>query len=240
VNLSVPRVVGVIVPARDEQANIEACLESVLRAVDETALGAAAVQVVVVADSCVDGTASVARRSLGSRGSVVEVDVACAGRARQAGLEAVRARFAVAPQEVWVATTDADTLVGPDWLTRQLELAAAGADGVAGMVAIESWAGWEPHVRATYDSIVSSQIYPDGSHGHVYGANLGVRLSALLAIGGFPRAPGEDAAVWAALRNSGLATVSPVDLVVQTSGRRVARAAGGLSELLGSLEGSAC
>jgi len=51
-------VIGVVIPARDEEALIGRCLESVLvarDAVDDT------VFVVVVADGCLDNTAAIAR-----------------------------------------------------------------------------------------------------------------------------------------------------------------------------------
>lgn len=40
----------------------------------------------------------------------------------------------VEASQVWVATTDADSVVGPDWLARHAEYATRGLDGVAGLV----------------------------------------------------------------------------------------------------------
>jgi hypothetical protein len=67
----------------------------------------------------------------------------------------------------------------------------------------------------------------------VYGANLGVRADAYLAVGGFPPVgAGEDAALWRALAAAGLPTASPTSVRVRTSGRLHGRARGGLADLL--------
>jgi hypothetical protein len=74
------------------------------------------------------------------------------------------------------------------------------------------------------------------SHGHVYGANLGIRGDAYLAVGGFPSGgPGEDHGLWAALSRAGYPLVAPTSLRVRTSPRMVGRARGGLADLLREL-----
>src|ERR1700761_5778365 len=81
--------VGVIVPARDEADLIAACLRSVLASIDECGQDecgqVASAQVVVVADSCVDATATIAEGVIGTRGDVVRCSLQSVGRARQIG-----------------------------------------------------------------------------------------------------------------------------------------------------------
>jgi hypothetical protein len=43
--------------------------------------------------------------------------------------ELLRLTSGADPAAVWLVTTDADTLVPPDWLRRQLDYAGAGWDG---------------------------------------------------------------------------------------------------------------
>jgi hypothetical protein len=69
----------------------------------------------------------------------------------------------------------------------------------------------------------------DAVHPHVHGANLGVRGSAYLDVGGFPPvAADEDRALVAALVRSGAVVLRTPAGPVLTSARRVARARAGL------------
>jgi len=143
--------VHVVVPAHDEEALLPACLESVRRA-------AAALRgtrphlhtrVTVVADHCSDDTVRVAARA---GADVVEVVADCVGYARRAGVQRVVALSAgVHQQRVWIANTDADSVVPEHWLTRQLDLAAEGFAMVVGSVRPDE-RGLEPRLwRAWHD-----------------------------------------------------------------------------------------
>ena len=69
-------------------------------------------ELVVVADSCTDATAAIARRALGGRGVVVEARAGSAGRARAIGHRRRAAPVAVDPSHrVWTVHTDADSVV---------------------------------------------------------------------------------------------------------------------------------
>ncbi len=74
-----------VVPARDEAATIADCVESILRSAAAAGIGHDRFEVVVVADSCIDTTAAVARRALRGRGVVVEARAGSAGQARAIG-----------------------------------------------------------------------------------------------------------------------------------------------------------
>jgi len=198
--------VGVVVPAHDEETLLPACLAALLDAASALRLP---VHVVVVADACTDQTAGIRARRVGA--------------ARAAGMrELLRLTSGADPAAVWLATTDADTLVPPDWLRRQLDYAIAGWDVVLGTVTVTGWDGHPPHVPVAF---AERYAFGSGPHPHVHGANLGIRASAYLAAGGFPPLrTAEDHALLAAATRAGCMVAQASDIAVETSGRRLARA----------------
>jgi glycosyltransferase involved in cell wall biosynthesis len=219
---------GVVVPAHDEEALLPACLAALRRA--SGPLGVP-VHLVVVADACTDRTVSVARAS---GAQVLSIRARSVGAARAAGMtELLRLTAGFDPARVWLATTDADTVVPPGWLRRQLRYAGRGWDVVLGMVEVADWDGHPPHVPAAFDALYE---FGAGPHPHVHGANLGLRGSAYLAAGGFrPLCTAEDHALLAAATEAGCSVVQASDITVQTSARRQARAPRGFSHLLQTL-----
>lgn len=225
------RVAGVVVPARDEEALLPSALTALEVAARQARLLGVEVDVLVVADSCTDGTAEVARAA-GVR--VLAVTVGSVGTARGLGLRDVLARHGSVPRDrVWLASTDADSRVPPDWLVRQLELAAAGTDLVVGTVEVDDWSGHPPHVEARWRAGYDGR---DG-HGHVHGANVGARADAYLEVGGFSHTRhGEDQALLDALVAAGHPVLRTRAIAVTTSGRLRGRAPGGLAEHLDRLD----
>jgi hypothetical protein len=150
-----------------------------------------------------------------------------------------RARAAGPPSEhrvdaTRVACTDADSVVPPGWLAHQLEQADRGADLVLGTVALPGSAdtvAW----RREY----AAGVRADGTHGHVHGANLGIRASAYQAVGGFDgrAAAHEDLLLARAVRAHGrLVVVTTVAAPVLTSDRRTGRAPQGVAADLRALD----
>jgi len=223
-----PAAAGVVVPAHNEEAMLPACLAALRRAV---AAAGIPVHLVVVADTCTDRTAAVAR-ACGAR--VISTGARNVGAARAAGMtEMLRLAAGRDPAAVWLATTDADTVVPSGWLRRQLRYAERGWDVVLGTVAVADWEGHPPHVPAAFEAMYG---HGGGPHPHVHGANLGIRASAYLAAGGFrPLATAEDHALLAAATEAGCPVVQAGDITVRTSGRRQARAPLGFSHLLRTL-----
>jgi cellulose synthase/poly-beta-1,6-N-acetylglucosamine synthase-like glycosyltransferase len=221
--------IGVVIPARNEEATIEACIASVLVA-GKHHRRRGALWIVVVADSCSDRTASLALRAIGSCGQVIETRVQSAGSARRLGAEAVIRRFRhIHPGSLWLANTDADTCVCPDWIDVQLRFANQGVTGVAGIVRLAPGATDETHrvFRDTY------AISADGTHAHVHGANIALRGDAYLDVGGWTDlALAEDHCLWRRLRRRGWPVSAPASSVVITSGRLTGRAAGGFADNL--------
>jgi glycosyltransferase involved in cell wall biosynthesis len=219
---------GVVIPAHNEQDLLPACLAAVRHAASQVSVP---VRLVVVADACTDKTADLAS-ALGA--TVIESGAHNVGAARRAGVSLVlRSARRLDPAEVWVATTDADSLVPRHWLTRQLRYARRGWKGVAGTVTVADWAGHPHHVQRRY-----TQGYCgwQGHHPHVHGANLGFTADAYLAAGGFrPLPTAEDHALVDDLRTAGVPLLRTVRLPVVTSARRRARAPRGFAWLLGTL-----
>jgi cellulose synthase/poly-beta-1,6-N-acetylglucosamine synthase-like glycosyltransferase len=217
------------------------------------------VHLVVVADACRDATAKVARRG---GASVISIGARNVGMARAAGVREVLQRTAyLDPADVWIATTDADTLVPPDWLDQQIRYASGGWDAVVGTIRVADWSGHPPRVRARFlerygawtsraDGEVSrggrelsrrehcggehfGGEHLGGEHPHVHGANLGFRAAAYLRTGGFPELPtGEDHALVASLAGSGGKVLRTDAVTVVTSARMQARAPSGFADYL--------
>ena len=224
------RAVGVIVPAHDEQDLLPACLAALRRAT--WVLRGTPVHLVVVADACRDGTMQAARRG---GAAVVTISAQSVGAARAAGAREVLRRTAhLDPAEVWLATTDADTLVPPCWLRQQARYAGQGWDAVVGTIQVGDWSGYQPGTRSLFRERYDGEA---GHHPHVHGANLGFRASAYLAAGGFPDLPtAEDHALVAALAGAGSRVLRTRALPVTTSARRESRAPHGFSHYLTQLE----
>jgi hypothetical protein len=228
-----PDAVAVVVPARDEEHLLPACLDAVAAAV--SGLGAAyphlPVRVLVVLDACRDGSAQVVRE----RDGVVAVTTLAGsvGVARSAGVEAAATWAAGAGRcSLWVASTDADSVVPRHWLTSHLGWAADGLGLVVGTV--------EPRpgdVSAAALSVWHQRHSTADGHDHVHGANLGFTLDAYRTAGGFPRLPThEDVGLVTAMRGAGVPSLATGAVPVVTSGRRTGRAPGGFAHYLDELD----
>jgi glycosyltransferase involved in cell wall biosynthesis len=214
-------VIGVVIPAHNEEQHIDAALAAIHIAALHPALNGEPVQVQVVLDSCSDATQSIAA----AHGfETMTVAVRNVGHARAAGA----ARLLEAGAR-WLAFTDADTVVSPEWLVRQLEL---NADAVCGSIGVGDWSVHGDHAAALEDHFARTYTDADG-HRHVHGANLGVSAEAYLRVGGFQAlACSEDVALVAALEASGAHIAWSAAPRVRTSARKDARARGGFGDTL--------
>ncbi|MCT9821400.1 glycosyltransferase [Microbacterium sp. W1N] len=218
--------VAVVIPAHDEEELLGACLASVAVAALAPRRRGIPVHVWVALDACTDGSARIAAAA---GAHLVELDARNVGVARQAGVTAaLDAVGDVAPSQVWLAHTDADSVVPANWLTDQLRHARRGAGVVVGTV--------RPDFRdlspAQHDAWWQTHT-PGVANGHVHGANLGMRADVHLAAGGFAAAAvHEDVMLVAAARAAG-ARVSASDAAwVRTSGRQAGRAPDGYARYL--------
>jgi glycosyltransferase involved in cell wall biosynthesis len=213
--------IGVVVPARDEEERIEACLGSIQAAIELVSLPC---HVIVVADSCTDSTAELASRLEGVH--VMTTNAGSVGIARALGVRRLLEGTRTPAERLWIANTDADSVVPEQWLSSQIVLADAGCDVIVGTV--------RPHEAEYPDQLWPQwrRRHPAGhANGHVHGANLGVRASAYCAVGGFPaNAEHEDVALVEAL--SDFRVVASAEAEVVTSARLDGRTPGGYAAFL--------
>ncbi len=213
--------IGVIVPAHDEADHIGGTLAALALAARHPGLAGEPVELLVVLDSCADATADIVRTHGVASLSIAARNV---GRARAAGASALLARGAR-----WLAFTDADTRVAPDWLVRQLEL---DADAVCGCIGVADWSAHGDQAGFIRDHFAVTYHEMDG-HRHIHGANLGVSAEAYERAGGFqPLACREDVALVEALQASGARIAWSAAPRVTTSARADARARGGFGDTL--------
>lgn len=223
------RRVVVVVPARDEEALVEACLRSVGRAAASAASEnrGVSVRILLVADACTDRTEEVAGSIPGVE--VLSVRSGRVGAARAVGVEAGLAGVDPAHlAQVLIANTDADSRVPANWITHLVGSAEAGADVIVGTV------------RPDPDALTAAQnaswlrTHRRGSpNGHVHGANLGIRASAYREAGGFePLDEHEDNQIVARLHDRGAVIVASDVAEVITSARFVGRTPGGYAGYL--------
>ena len=230
VSHSGPQVLGVVVPVRNEEQLLAACLAGIDRAAGRVRQR---VVLVVVLDACTDRSAAVLagyQPTSVHRVVVLSSDRGNVGHARALGMHWLLEEFEV--DGLWLATTDADSVVPPDWLTGILRHAEQGALAVVGTVEVADWAGHPPGTRRRY---LSGYRAADG-HRHVHGANLSLAASAYLVAGGFSQlAVDEDVMLVRRLVALGLPVAWVADLPVATSSRRIGRTPAGFAQHLRSL-----
>jgi glycosyltransferase involved in cell wall biosynthesis len=213
--------IAVVVPAHDEQDLLPACLEALRDSVAWVA--PLPVELIVVADSCADDTVAVARRA---GAEVVEVHHRNVGRTRAAGMGYALRHGAAG---LWLATTDADSLVGAGWLTWHRDHATSGTEILAGTVAVVDWQAWPEEVRAEYDVRYQASMTATG-HRHIHGANLGCDAAVYAGLGGFAALDhDEDRDLVARAHVAGQRVTYDRGSPVATSARRAARAPHGFA-----------
>ncbi|QHF45125.1 glycosyl transferase [Pseudomonas sp. S35] len=214
--------IGILIPVHNEQALLAECLDAAIIAAGHPGLLGEAVQILVVLDSCSDGSAAIAQAY-----PVRHLEV----QARNVGhVRGVGARYLLNQGARWISCTDADSRVAPDWLVAQLAL---NADAVCGTVTVDAWSeGFDPAAQIRYHQDYRAQ---DG-HRHIHGANLGVSAGAYIRAGGFePLACHEDVQLVRSLERCGASIAWSHAPQVITSARLESRAQGGFGDYLKSL-----
>ena len=220
--------VAVVIPARNEEALIGRCLESVMRAVDFARSRRYTVSITVIADDCTDDTIAIARGFDQVR--VLGIHSAGVGTARAIGVGYALSRAEVDPSAIWIANTDADSVVPKNWIVDQVAMARRGVDLMIGTV------------RPDFDDLSRIQIdawvrtHPVGvANGHVHGANLGMRGDLYVEAGGYPpMAEHEDVDLVARCVALNPTTIATTSCEVMTSGRQFGRTDGGYARYLRS------
>lgn len=221
---------GIVVPAHNEEAYLQRCLAALHIAASHPALDGEPVLIHIVLDDCDDGSEDVLKRwQLGHAGDLApltysQIDKHKVGAARASGADRL-VRLGVR----WLAFTDADTEVSPEWLVQQLAL---GVDVVCGSVAVDDWSPHAGHAGLLRTHFSEHYNDRDG-HRHIHGANLGVSAAAYLAAGGFESVPcHEDVYLVAALERIGARFAWSAAPRVVTSARTNARARGGFGDYM--------
>ncbi|MFN3358158.1 MAG: glycosyltransferase [Pseudomonas sp.] len=214
--------IGILIPVHNEETLLADCLDAALIAARHAGLLGEPVQILVVLDTCSDGSAAIAQAYPVQR---LELQARNVGQVRGAG-----ARHLLNQGARWIACTDADSRVAPDWLVAQLAL---GSDAVCGTVTVDAWSeGFDPAAQIRYHQGYEAR---DG-HRHIHGANLGVSAGAYIRAGGFePLACHEDVQLVRNLERCGASIAWSHGPQVVTSARLEARAEGGFGDYLKSL-----
>ncbi|MFX5298903.1 glycosyltransferase [Acinetobacter baumannii] len=212
--------IGVVVPAHNEEQHLPACLQSIQEAIEK--VPDEQVEVMVVLDSCTDQSRSIVQRY---GVSWIECNYACVGKARDLGI-----RQLIQNGATWLACTDADSVVSPDWL--RCQILHQPTDAICGIVSLDDLSRLSVMKQKKYLSHYQDCM----NHHHIHGANLSFSAAAYMQVGGFEPVPcHEDVSLIQKLIRQ-CCNITWSNLVrVTTSSRLEGRAPEGLSKFLENL-----
>ena len=227
--------IGIVIPAHNEAMTITKCLASVQTAIEQLPSTITATMLVVL-DSCSDDTLTLVENMRVKSAGVNYLccgylccDYQCVGQVRDLGI-----RHAIASGATWLACTDADSVVTPDWLIQQIaHIKDQPTDMICGVVSVDSWAHLTPQTRKDYMAHYQDKM----GHRHIHGANLNFSAESYLAVGGFaPLRCHEDVDLVKRFESTGYAITWSNRVRVITSSRLQARATEGFAAFLANLE----
>jgi hypothetical protein len=232
---------SVVVPARDEEALIGACLRALA---SQEGVSNEEYEVLLVLDRCSDGTGARAREVAaeypGLRLYPLEGPGRGSGHARRVGMEAACDRLlGLGKPDALIASTDADTVVAPDWVVAQLRAADRGARTIGGRIALAD-DGNLPRYLLDWHTKRGDRRHrkllsdPDhagrAEHWQFSGASLALTAAVYREIGGLePRDALEVEHLEGVLRERGIPIERLLSVRVTTSARLVGRAGQGLA-----------
>jgi hypothetical protein len=225
------RALGVVVPVHNEESVVTSALEAIDRAIRRLPSDIHC-RVAVVLDTCEDSSSSrVAQWSIGSPALVLCSRGRNVGRARKQGCEALVSTFSEFDRNaIWLATTDADSIVPEDWLRVQVASFHQGVDVWAGRVGVADGTERTPGVIARWKKLYASERIP------IHGASLGFTASAYVELNGFRELrSGEDRDLYERAKDLGRRVHHDKRAVVMTSARQQARAPHGFAHALDAL-----
>jgi glucosyl-3-phosphoglycerate synthase len=231
----------VVVPARDEEALIGACLRALAI---QTGATSDEYEVLLILDRCTDGTEARAREISGAHPSLrlhfLDGPGEGSGPARRVGMDAACARLLqVGRPEGLIACTDADTVVAPDWLAAQLRAVSEGARAIGGRIALAD-DGTLPdsvayshaeHGRLRHERLLSDPgRLGKAEHWQFSGASLALTAEVYREVGGLePLTALEDEGLERVLCQHGIPIQRLLSVRVTTSPRLEGRVRRGLS-----------
>jgi glucosyl-3-phosphoglycerate synthase len=231
----------VVVPARNEEALIGACLRALAAQRD---VSHDEYEVLLVLDACTDATAQRAREVAAEHPSLrlhlLDGPGRGAGHARRVGMESACARLlGLGRDHGLIASTDADTVVAPDWLTAQLEAASRGACAIGGRIELsddgtvpKGLVDWHTERgRKRHLKLLSGPGHPERTeHWQFSGASLALTAATYRRVGGIePLAALEDESLERVLIDHSIPIERLLSVRVKTSARLVGRAHKGLA-----------
>ena len=250
----------VAIPAHDESERIAGAL----RAVD----GAAAeahfpVSLLIFANNCTDGTASVARRVAATlrrcEVEVIEEELAPsqthAGGARRRAVAHALSRFGATSDHILVSS-DADARWRSDAFLRMQEAFAAGAQVVLAKIECIrdpldpvsdqalAWGRpgvlWRHCVRRLVETVRNGRLASPDVHDDYGGAGISLRVDAYRALGGFSAIPFEEDLELVRAADRVLMTVNRQSgAIVDVLARAKGRAQGGMADALAKCSAAA-
>lgn len=233
--------VSVVVPARDEEELIGACLRALA---EQRGVSHDEYEVLLVLDACADGTEARAREVAATFPSLrlhfLVGPGKGSGHARRLGMDAACARLiASTGPDGLIASTDADTVVAPDWLAAQLEAVACGARAIGGRIELSEdermprgllrWhaeRGLRRHLKLLADPGHTGKT----EHWQFSGASLGLTAATYREVGGLePLSALEDEGLERVLLQRSIPIERLLSVRVTTSARLMGRAEQGLA-----------
>lgn len=239
--------VVVAIPVRNEVERIELCLAALCgqsRAPDI---------VMLLLNNCNDGTGELARKI--NRRLPFRLDIACVtlppSRANAGNARRLAMRLAAdhAGPYGTLLTTDADAVVPPDWIARNLAALAAGVDAVCGAIVVDPVEATAIPQALRDDDFLECELLdllddiafsadpephdPRPRHCQASGASLAISSRSFRRVGGIPQvASGEDRALIDALMRMDTRVRHDPDIVVVVSARLHGRALGGMADTI--------
>jgi hypothetical protein len=252
----------VAIPVRNEELRLASCLDALLHQRDgRFPLASNRFEIILLLNNCTDRSEDVAEhlaKKARDQGMapihIASVDLepcqAHVGWARRLAMdEALRRLTSINRPQSIIATTDADTIVAPNWLAAAGNAAACGSDAIGGRLLPhpEEWMMLAPDLRSLiaqhryYERQLARWIYsidsgggdPAPCHTDHNGASLAIKAAAYREVGGLPPLPsGEDRALWHLLERAGKICRHSNAMRVYTSTRFDGRACGGMATTL--------
>lgn len=240
----------VVVPARNEEELIGSCLRSLA---EQKGVSYEEYEVLLVLDDCTDGTEMRARDVAASypalRLHFLDSLGMGSGHARRVGMDGACDRLhAVGRPHALIASTDADTVVAPDWISAQLVAAEGGARAIGGRIELAD-DGTVPkellewHVSRGGERHRGLLSNSDGfggrtEHWQFSGASMALTGEVYRMVGGLePNDVLEDEQLERVLRRHGVPIERLLSVRVATSARLVGRAKQGLARDLSAAAG---
>ncbi len=240
--------VCVVVPARDEEALIVACLRALAA---QEGVSHQEYEVLLVLDRCRDETEARSREFAEQNPSLnlhlLHGPGKGAGHARLLGMEAACERLlGLGRPDGLICSTDADTVVASDWLSAQLRAASHGARAIGGRIELardnslpESIFTWhEARGRYRHEKLIAAGRPETVEHWQFSGASLALTATVYREVGGLePRSALEDEQLERVLRRHGVPIERLLSVRVTTSPRLIGRADQGLARDLAAAAG---